>query len=247
MQSPQPIGLDSDPRPRAQARTHLAIVPKMVSPEREPQAISRQSGTGAADWSDAEFRSRLLHNQPLAWREFVHRYERLIMSCIRKVTRRFEARLSSADHEDIYAMMLCRITSKDMHQLRVFEPDSGVRLSTWVGLLASNAAYDFLRGLAREQRAQPRLRQEEVRPMAEDPAAVLEAKELWRMILEHSKVLSEKDQAFVRMFYLESRSPEQIAQAMSISVKTVYSKKHKLHGRLQLALGRSLAELGASR
>jgi RNA polymerase sigma-70 factor (ECF subfamily) len=48
---------------------------------------------------------------------------------------------------------------------------------------------------------------------------------------------SDKDREFVTLYYGEGLSPEQIADRMNISVKTVYSKKHKIRSRLELLLG----------
>ena len=45
-----------------------------------------------------------------------------------------------------------------------------------------------------------------------------------------------KDRDFVRLYFMDGLSPEEIAAQMEISVKTVYSKKHKIRCRLQKAL-----------
>ena len=44
------------------------------------------------------------------------------------------------------------------------------------------------------------------------------------------------DQTFVRLYYMDGLSPEEVAEEMQISVKTVYSKKHKIRSRLEHAL-----------
>ncbi len=48
------------------------------------------------------------------------------------------------------------------------------------------------------------------------------------------------------LYYIEELAPEEIANIMGISVKTVYTKKHKLRARLTQRLGQAgLAELAA--
>jgi RNA polymerase sigma-70 factor (ECF subfamily) len=47
---------------------------------------------------------------------------------------------------------------------------------------------------------------------------------------------SKKDRVFVRLYYVDGLSPEEVAERMAISVKTVYSKKHKIRCRLEKAL-----------
>ena len=36
-----------------------------------------------------------------------------------------------------------------MHKLRLYDPARGTKLGSWIGMIAVNAAYDFLRGVAR--------------------------------------------------------------------------------------------------
>ncbi|MEM1418482.1 MAG: sigma-70 family RNA polymerase sigma factor, partial [Myxococcota bacterium] len=52
---------------------------------------------------------------------------------------------------------------------------------------------------------------------------------------------SAKDRAFVRLYYVDGMSPEEVAAEMNVSVKTVYSKKHKIRCRLERALADSAA------
>jgi RNA polymerase sigma-70 factor (ECF subfamily) len=48
--------------------------------------------------------------------------------------------------------------------------------------------------------------------------------------------LSSKDQMFIRLYFGEGLAPEKIAAEMGISVKTVYSKKHKIGAKLEALL-----------
>ena len=50
------------------------------------------------------------------------------------------------------------------------------------------------------------------------------------------QTFSEKDQTFVRLYYMDGLTPEEVAEEMQISVKTVYSKKHKIRSRLEQVL-----------
>ena len=191
-----------------------------------------------AMWSEVELLERMLLRESRAWREFHQRYDRLIYRAIHKVTQRFASVLGSSDVEEIYALFLCSLNGRDMHKLRKFEPERGHRLSTWVGLLATNAALDYLRSLSRQPQRGNAMEAEEVSCAMPDPFHALAAKEEWTRVREMLSGFSEKDRTFVDLFFLQGRSPEQIAEEMQISVKTVYSKKHKIRCRLESALGR---------
>jgi len=194
-----------------------------------------------ADWTEVELLRRMMLREGRAWREFHLRYDRLIYRAIHKVTQRFSAVLGSADVEEIYAHLLCSLNARDMHKLRTFEPERGHRLSTWVGLLATNAAYDYLRSVSRQPQRGNSVEAEDVSCLNPDPFHALAAKEECVRVLDTLSSFSEKDRTFVDLFFLQGRTPEQIAQEMQISVKTVYSKKHKIRCRLEHALGRPSA------
>lgn len=191
------------------------------------------------DWNEVELLDRMLLREGRAWREFHLRYDRLIYRSIHKVTQRFASVLGSSDVEEIYALLLMSLNNRDMHKLRSFEPERGYRLSTWVGLLATNAAWDFLRAVSRQPMRAAAVEAEGLSSGAPDPFHALAAKEEWRRVSETLRTFSDKDRTFVDLFFLQGRSPEQIASQMQISVKTVYSKKHKIRCRLEHALTRN--------
>lgn len=106
-----------------------------------PMNSKRQSGMFAAvvdasAWSDDQLLAKLIKSQPVAWREFERRYERLIDRCILKVTRRFSSVVSVDDVREIGAQLRLSLLANDMHKLRTFDPDRGNRFSSWIGLLA---------------------------------------------------------------------------------------------------------------
>jgi RNA polymerase sigma-70 factor (ECF subfamily) len=215
----------------------------------EPAVLARDCGRVSpkatqlpAEWTEVELLQRMMARESRAWREFHTRYDRLIYRAIHKVTQRFSSVLSSADVEEIYALLLCSLNSRDMHKLRTFEPERGHRLSTWVGLLATNAAWDYLRSLSRQPQRGNALEAEDVSCHNPDPFHALAAKEEWTRVRDLLSSFSEKDRTFVDLFFLQGRTPEQIADEMQISVKTVYSKKHKIRCRLELALGRPVVQ-----
>ncbi len=182
---------------------------------------------------------RMLMRDGRAWREFHERYDRLIYRAIHKVTQRFSSVLGSADVDEIYAALLVSLNNRDMHKLRTYEPERGHKLSTWIGLLATNAAWDYLRSVSRQPPRGSAVEAEALTCGEPDPFHALAAKEEWLRVSATLESFSDKDRTFVDLFFLQGRSPEQIAEEMRISVKTVYSKKHKIRCRLENALGRA--------
>lgn len=195
-----------------------------------------QNAASPADWTETELLARMLLRDGIAWREFHRRYDRLIYRCIHKVTGRFPGSITSEDVREIYAMFLLSLNRRNMHKLRTFDAERGNKLSSWVGMLATNCAWDYLRGVARQPQCTTLADAEQVGCLTSDPYQDLLEKERWSVVNDVLSSFSKKDRTFVRLYYVDGLTPEQVADEMGISVKTVYSKKHKIRCRLEKAL-----------
>jgi RNA polymerase sigma-70 factor, ECF subfamily len=196
----------------------------------------------AQDWTETEVLSRMLLRDGHAWREFHRRYDRLIYRCIHKVTGRFPGSVNGEDVREIYAMFLLGLNKRDMHKLRTFDPERGNKLSSWVGMLATNCAWDYLRSVARRPPTTDLTDAEQIGAADVSPYEDLLQKERWAVINEVLRTFSRKDREFVRLYFMQGLEPDQIAERMEISVKTVYSKKHKIRCRLQKALAPTVGQ-----
>lgn len=181
---------------------------------------------------------RLLRDDPTGWREFNTRYSRLIHRCISKVLRRFSPVVTSDDESEIYASLCLQLLARDKHKLRSFDCARGTKLSTWLGMLATHAAYDFLRSRRRDPRSDEVTDTEQLRASAPPPDELCEVQQRARWVADLLRDFSEKDREFMTLYYGEGLAPEQVAREMGISVKTVYSKKHKIQARLETLIAR---------
>lgn len=187
-------------------------------------------------WSDLELRDRMLVRDRKAWLEFQRRFDRLVLRCINKVALRFRSHIGDEDLREIHAQFLFDLTNRDMHRLRAFEPDRGSKLGTWIGMIATNTAWDYVRSASRQPLPGRNVVEVDYGVHDEDPSDGIERKQRWARIDGVMQELSIRDRDFVRLYYVDGLSPEAIAEAMSISVKTVYSKKHKIRARLEQEL-----------
>ena len=190
--------------------------------------------------SDELLIAGLVTNDPAAWRMFQTKYDALIMRCITTVTRRFASMVSQDDVREVYANLYVSLLGNDMHKLRTFDAERGNRFSSWIGLLAINAAYDFLRTLKREPQKECITDMEIV---ADLPDAFELTSENERASIAQAALaeFSEKDRTFASLYFGEGMEPQDIATEMNISIKTVYSKKHKIQSRLETVLATRLS------
>lgn len=187
-----------------------------------------------ADWTDRQLLHRVLNQDEPAWSELVRRYRPLIYRCISKVTGRFAANMTNADVDEIYAEVLISLLRDDMRKLRLYNPHRGTKLSSWIGMISVNAAYDFLRSAGRR----PMLDRLDGAPNPHEeydrtPLDTLIEKERWASLNDILRSFSDKDRTFMQLYYAEGMDAEKVASEMSISLKTVYSKKHKIRARMR--------------
>jgi RNA polymerase sigma-70 factor (ECF subfamily) len=178
----------------------------------------------------------LLADERAAWREFNARYSRLILSTITRVTVRFRGVIGEHDVQEIYATFCLQLLANDKHKLSGFDPARGNKFSTWLGLLASHAAYDFLRHARREPQRGTLSEACDLVSALPDPCEVALMRERGELVRALLASFSDKDRAFIQLYFGEGLAPERIAARLGISVKTVYSKKHKIQARLEQLL-----------
>lgn len=186
--------------------------------------------------SEAMLLAGMIADQERAWREFNDRYARLIYRCITRVTARFSAVVGPDDVREIYAMLCVQLLANDKRKLRSFEPGRGNKLGSWIGMLAIHSAYDYLRSLKREPKRGTLSEAEGLSSELPDPHDVCVLRQQVGIVGEILGEFSDKDREFITLYYGEGLEPEEIALRMGISVKTVYSKKHKIRSRLEALL-----------
>jgi RNA polymerase sigma-70 factor, ECF subfamily len=179
----------------------------------------------------AELLTRLLTNDEQAWKQFQDLHARLLHQCITRVTSRFPA-TSPDDVQEILAGLYFELFKHDKKKLRAYDQRRGTKFTSWLGLLATHAAYDFLRARRRARLADEPELLELVTSAELDPYELCLAGEQRQLLSSFVRHLSERDQQFVELYFCRGMSPEQVASSLGISVKTVYSKKHKIRGRL---------------
>ena len=191
-----------------------------------------------ADWTEKQLLRRVLDNHEQAWVELLRRYRPLIYRCITKVTLRYSPRLGNADVDEIFADVLMNLLRDDMRKLRMYNPNRGTKLGSWIGMISINSAYDFLRSAGRR----PHLDRLEglTDPSADEhdrsPLDLLIEKERWAHLEGLLSDFSDKDRTFVALYFGQGLDAEDVAQQMSISLKTVYTKKHKIRAHLKRCL-----------
>ena len=199
------------------------------------------------DWSDRELLRFVLRNDQRGWVELVRRFKPLIYRCITKVTLKYSPQLGGADLDEIYADVMMQLVRDDMRKLRMYNPARGTKLGSWIGMISVNAAYDYLRTLKREPHKACITEAMELVCDLPDPFELTSEHERATIAQKTLEDFSEKDRTFAALYFGEGMDPQTIADKMNISVKTVYSKKHKIQSRLESVLTMRVPTAAAGR
>ena len=136
-----------------------------------------------------------------------------------------------------------------MKKLENFDPARGAKLSTFIGMIAKNAAYDFARKQGRQARLHSYNNEEEEFARAASPVAnpeqSLRRKELTILLL----AAREKLPPFLQeaMDYNLAGNPEDTAayaEAKGISETSVFTRRSKMVAKLRKAMAKH-AEMAA--
>jgi len=191
--------------------------------------------------ADLEMVQAVVADEPGAWQRFYRKYHRLMLACIRRVYHKHGVRLSADEQEDLLANVCLNLVRKDYKKLRLYDPERGHRLSSWVGLISANTAYDALRRRGPEHVSfddpdsrMPVLSVKDATPF--DDLYEAERSDVLQRAIAH---LSASDREFVHYYYRMRMEPKQIAAQLGISVNTVYSRKNKVKAKL-VQIGRRL-------
>jgi RNA polymerase sigma-70 factor, ECF subfamily len=183
----------------------------------------------------------MVAGSPLAWREFSARYGAVVHRAISRVVGRFARTAGPDDVAEIHAQLHVQLCADGMAKLRAFDPERGRSLASWIVLLAVHCTYGHLRTLRREPGRVPIDECDDLLADGLQPDEALDLKERASQAVEILGGFSERDRELATLCFAEGLPPEQIAARMGISVKTVYSKKHKIEARLEAHLSRRAA------
>jgi RNA polymerase sigma-70 factor, ECF subfamily len=176
----------------------------------------------------------LLQKKRGAFQKFHKKYYRLVFTCIRKVFHKWNIPSNEEDISDIMGQVFLNLVKNDFRKLRLFDPEKGYKLSSWVGLISTNTTYDILRKkrLKAESLDDPDKYVPEPRSVFLSPPEELEKKEKLNIVLKAFEQLSDIDRRFVELYYEHQLTHEEIAMHMGIALNTVYSKKNKIKAKL---------------
>lgn len=169
-----------------------------------------------------------------AWERFSQRYQALIAACVRKVLHRYSARYDHDDLADLIADVWIALLKDDRRKLHQYDSERGYRLSSWVGLIATNTTIDALRARTTSPSFIEDMEGFAERHLVEwrSPQRVVELSDAARLAKAALEQLDDDERRFVIACFHEEQPPAALAAELGVSVNTVYSRKFKVRAKL---------------
>lgn len=167
---------------------------------------------------------------------FVDRFSRLVYFHVNNTLRRLKGRLDVERANDLYQHVFVMLLEDDRRRLRLYRPDRGASVASWIRIITIRAVANALR------RDRPTLTlddDERPIPVADEGADPLEAlltggTQRWEAHLPGlAEKLSGSDRLLLELIYERKLSAEQIAAALQCKRSHVYVRKNRLVKRLR--------------
>ncbi len=193
----------------------------------------KSSSSNMKDLDDLQLLEAVLQRRNRAFEEFLRRFKGLMYSCIQKVFMKHAIPYTDDSVSDVLSQVYFNLVKDDFHKLRVYDPEKGYKVASWLCLIATNTTYDELR---RKPKYLLTLDDpDDYREPVTDILSPMEEsvlRERLDIMAQAVELLTDRERDFLHLYYMEGLEPEEIAERMGISTSTVYSKKNKLVAKL---------------
>ena len=164
-----------------------------------------------------------------SWSLFVKQYNKLIYHTIYK-TLRVNGQPTDPDHiNDLFQEVFTSFCENNCKKLRAFDPQKGVKLSSWLRMITVRMTIDQLR----KSKPVTSLEALPVEPSQAGSQEGLLDEESMGLLREVIEQLSTKDKLLIELFYMKELPPEEIAQILKISVGALYTRKNRVMEKMR--------------
>lgn len=168
----------------------------------------------------------------------VRQFSNLVYKAIQHTLIVKHVSFNKEDLEDFHNTVFLRLFEHGCKKLKQYQGKNGCSLATWINLITVRTVLDHLRkkGVDSIARRDTRITLDEVYGLKGDECdglALLERAEKEQLLREGMQNLPPRDRLFMKLHFDQGLSVAEVAAAMQVSVKNVYTIKHRAIQRLK--------------
>lgn len=181
-----------------------------------------------------------------AWDDFVNIYLAPVSTAIKHVLDKYTSFSSGNEVEDLTQRFFLSLMEDDYKRLRIFKGERNCSLATYLRVVASRQAIDYLRKQGRERNLLDQYKTVHEREAEEDPSDMdLSPGGKAADLAEVKKViarLSPPERLFLHLHYYRELSLKATAQTLNISLEAAYTRKSRLLKKIRRALKKTVPQ-----
>lgn len=170
-----------------------------------------------------------------AWERFVEEYAKLIYFSIHQTFKMKGLSASQDEADELFNEVFLSLFENDFAKLKSFKWKNDCSLATWLRLITSRKAIDYIKNKYRRAKMLDINSAEVEEQLTVDGGieqSVLEDER--EAILERAVgQLSAEEINFLNLCFIKELAPEKIAEMLGITVNSVYSRKNRLREKIR--------------
>ena len=173
-----------------------------------------------------------LEGEKAAWDTFVRQYSGLVFHTIKRTLVLYHSDYSNDLIQDLYQETFAALLKDHFKKLRQFRGDHGCSLASWIRLIATRLAVEFLR----KQKSGVDGAADAIRGHNSDPSDFpIGGGDHEKLLTNAIAALSPRDRILVDLCYRQGLPTEKIAAILRTSANAVYTQKSRILDKLREA------------
>ena len=169
---------------------------------------------------------------------FVRRFSNLVYRSVLYTLRTRHVPYHDQDLEDFHNTIYLKLFEQDCKKLRQYEGRNGCSLATWIRIIAVRTVLNHIRkkgmdAIRWQRKRVPLDEMPEVRGDMAETWDLMDRAERARMVEDGIRSLPPRDRLFMKLHFDQGLPVEEVASALQISVKNVYTIKHRAIKKLK--------------
>jgi len=188
--------------------------------------------------SEGDILKSCLEGKKDGWDAFVVRYSNLIYHSLYQTFKAKNFFFQSQIIDDLYQDVFLSLIKDDYKKLRQFKGKNGCTLSSWLRMIASQTAIDFMRKqkqtvLLEDTPSEGKSLIDTLSNNSDLPSESYEKAERYQLLRKLIEELTPKDRLLFELYYHQELPDEEVAQIMNLSIDAIYMRKNRFKEKLK--------------
>ena len=193
--------------------------------------------------SEGDLLKKCLHADRDAWDTFIIKYSKLIYHTLYQTFKAKNIYFDSHLADDLYQEVYLSLYKSNFKKLRQFKGKNNCSLASWLRMIASRTAIDFMRShkshvsieSASDDRDDP---MDALSNGRESPDKSIERFEWYQLLRGLIEGLSPKDRYLFELWVNQELPDKEIANILNLSIDAVYMRKNRLKEKLKRVINK---------